>query len=173
MDLHQQHVGVLQDLPLLGIQQDLSDQVGDDFFGGIVLSGDKLAQEMQGAFLEVLLHGGAHHAQLPTGNKLRFLLHTRQDNGCKPAPPDTEEPSCDVGPTMKGTAITRDPNCLAKLPPKGEVEQGQPCSILYHRGCSEQALTGLGSGCSEPRLPAVFPCWVLRLGGRGAELRFS
>lgn len=65
---------------MLGVQEDISDQVGDYFFWGAVLAGDELAQEMQGALQEVLLHGGAHHAQLPAGNKLRFLLCARQGN---------------------------------------------------------------------------------------------
>lgn len=65
----------------MGLQQDLSDQVRDDFFGGTVLAGDELIQEVQGALQEVLLHGGAHHAQLPAGDELRFLLCTREGNG--------------------------------------------------------------------------------------------
>jgi len=65
----------------VGVQQDLSDQVGDDFFGGTVLVGDELAQEMQGALQEVLLHGGVHHAQLPAGDELRFPLCARQGKG--------------------------------------------------------------------------------------------
>lgn len=65
----------------MGVQQHLFDQVADDFFGGTVLAGDKLVQEIDSALQAVLLHGGVHHTQLPTGDEPRFLLCTRQDNG--------------------------------------------------------------------------------------------
>lgn len=74
LDLHQQCVDVTQDLLFVGVQQHLFDQVADDFFGGIVLAGDKLVQEIQGALQAVLLHSGVHHAQLPTGDEPTFLL---------------------------------------------------------------------------------------------------
>lgn len=38
---------------------------------------------------------------------------------------DTEEPSCDVGPTVEGTAITRAPDCLVKA--KGSRGCSKPC----------------------------------------------
>lgn len=77
MDLHQQRVGVLEDLLLMGVQQDVSDQMGDDFFGRAVLAGDEVTEEMQGSLQEVLLHGGAYHAHLTAGDELGFPLCAR------------------------------------------------------------------------------------------------
>lgn len=78
LDLHQQCVGVLEDLLLLRVQQDLSEQMGDDLFGRAVLAGDEVTQKMQGSLQEVLLHGGAYHAHLTAGDELGFLLCARQ-----------------------------------------------------------------------------------------------